>query len=717
MCSIKVLLIGLAAVSVCIGAISGRVTDTSGIVGISGAVVMLEKGGQVTTSGTNGNFTIPIETNNKSSRNSLANLPDLSANAAGRLLKITIAEKSAVSITAYDLHGKAFFTTKQAMTAGTHSVSLPHMGTGVYLYKIKADNNELVLHSFSFGSASPVKSIATDFSVEKSGSAKQAKTTAAISDVISVNKTGYLNYRMAITNPDTSGVLIKLVRDTVSAKNPIIWADFPDPCVIRVGDTYYMSNTTMHMCPGVPISKSKDLVNWEPAGYAYQKMEDNDGTTLQNGKNMYGQGSWASSLRYHNGMFYVTFAALNTGKTYIYKTADVASPNWEKISFSPHLYDPSLFFDDDGRVYIVSEADNIRLTELNADLSGVKAGGVNQIVIPNASKLAGGPDYYVTAEGNHMYKVNGKYYHFVIVWVAGDMRVQLVYRADKITGPYEGRIFLHDQGVAEGGLVETADSSWSYALLFQDGGSVGRIPYLIPVKWQDGWPVADNGGKVPAKLNIPVVNSPVPASVASDEFDGGAQLKLQWQWNHNPDDRYWSLTQRPGFLRLTTGRVDNAFLQVRNMLTQRTFGPTSSGRVAVDVSNMKDGDVAGFALLQEKYGIVGVKMTGTSKSIVMISAESGSAVELASKPLAQNTVYFRTDCNFANKTDKAYFYYSLDGQTWTAIGKPLQMSYSLSQFVGYRFTLFDYSTKTAGGSVDFDYFRVSPGTGTIGQGF
>jgi beta-xylosidase len=209
-------------------------------------------------------------------------------------------------------------------------------------------------------------------------------------------------------------------------------------------------------------------------------------------------------------------------------------------------------------------------------------------------------------------------------------------------------------------------------------------------------------------LNIPVINTPVPASVASDEFDKGmSQLGLQWQWNHNPDNRYWSLTQRPGFLRLTTGRLDNNFEQVRNMLTQRTFGPVCSGRIAVDVSKMKDGDVAGLAALQKRYGIVGVKMKGTAKSIVMISAESESPVELASVPLTQKTVFLKIDCNFEKRTDKAYFYYSLDGKSWTTIGKPLQMSYSLAHFVGYRFALFNYSTKDAGGFVDFDYFRIS----------
>lgn len=460
------------------------------------------------------------------------------------------------------------------------------------------------------------------------------------------------------------------------------------------------------MCPGLPIMKSKDLVNWEMVGYAYQKLEDNDETTLQNGRNMYGKGSWASSLRYHNEMYYATTFALNTGKTYIFKTPDIESGKWEETSFKPLLYDGSLFFDDDGRVYKMCEAGDIRLVELNADLSGIKQGGFDRVIIKDASRIAG-TNLLVPAEGAHLHKINGKYYLFLITWPKNDIRTQLVFRADKITGPYEGRIFLHDQGVAEGCLIDSPKGDW-YAMLFQDNGAVGRTPFLVPVKWEDGWPVAGNNGKVPQTLNIQVTNTPLPASVASDEFDSGiSQLVLQWQWNHNPDNRYWSLKQRPGFLRLTTGRIDNNFEQVRNMLTQRTFGPVCSGTVAVDVSNMNDGDVAGLAALQKQYGIVGVKMTGTAKSIVMISAESESPVELASVPLTQRTVYLKVDCNFEKRTDKAYFYYSLDGKLWTTIGKPLQMSYSLAHFVGYRFALFNYSTKVAGGSVDFDYFRIS----------
>jgi beta-xylosidase len=503
-------------------------------------------------------------------------------------------------------------------------------------------------------------------------------------------------------------------QEAVRARNPVIWADVPDPAIIRVDGTYYMGSTTMHLCPGLPIMKSRDLVNWEMASYAYRRLEDNDGTTLQNGANMYGKGSWAGSLRCHDGMYYATTFALNTGKSYVFKTPDIESGQWEEISFEPLLYDGSLFFDDDGRVYQMCGAGDIRLVELEADLSGVKPGGFDQVVIKDASGISG-REMIVEAEGAHLHKIRGKYYLFLISWPKNDMRTQLVFRADKIEGPYEGRIFLHDQAVAEGCLIDTPDGDW-YAMLFQDNGAVGRTPFLVPVDWVDGWPVAANGGKVPQTLGIPVANTAIPACVASDEFNQGSnQLGLQWQWNHNPDDRCWSLTKRPGFLRLATGRVENDFEQVRNMLTQRTFGPVCSGMAALDAGGMKDGDVAGLAALQKRYGFVGVKMEGGARSIVMVSAESETPVELARIPLAQDRVYLKVECDFRERTDKAVFHYSLDGQTWTALGKPLQMEYGLSHFVGYRFALFNQATKTEGGFADFDFFRVGDTIGAAGD--
>lgn len=494
----------------------------------------------------------------------------------------------------------------------------------------------------------------------------------------------------------------------LSARNPVVFADVPDMAMIRVGDTYYMSSTTMHMSPGLPIMKSKDLMNWQLVNYAYEILDDGDALNLNDGKNAYGKGSWASSLRFHNGTFYATTFSSTTGKTYVYTTKDIEKGPWKEASFKPSLHDHSLFFDDDDRVYMIYGVGDLRLTELTADVTGIKPGGFNAVVITNASAVAG-PNIQLRAEGSQLFKVNGKYYLFNIVWPRGGMRTVLIHRADKISGPYEGRVALQDKGVAQGGLIDTPQGDW-FAYLFRDYGAVGRIPYLVPVKWEDGWPVLGVDGKVPDTLDLPASTGLIPGIVASDEFDrkaGDPALPLVWQWNHNPDNKLWSLTERPGFLRLTTGRADPDFLAARNTLTQRTFGPECSGVTAVDVSNLKDGDFAGLALLQKNYGFVGVNADGGTNSIVMVSAESGSPGEAQRVPLGQKTVFLKADCDFTERTDKAHFFYSLDGKVWTPIGGTLKMTYTLPHFMGYRFGLFTFATRTPGGYADFDFFHIS----------
>ena len=162
-----------------------------------------------------------------------------------------------------------------------------------------------------------------------------------------------------------------------NAQNPVIWADVPDPSVIRVGDTYYMTSTTMHVNPGVPIMKSKDLVNWEIVNYVYNVLGDDERQRLINGQNEYGKGSWASSLRYHNGVFYVVFSSQTAGKTFIFQTPDLEKGPWEKYTID-FTHDMSLLFDDDGRVYLVYGGGDIRLLELTEDARAIKEDGLNQ---------------------------------------------------------------------------------------------------------------------------------------------------------------------------------------------------------------------------------------------------------------------------------------------------------------------------------------------------
>ncbi|WP_100609904.1 glycoside hydrolase family 43 protein [Confluentibacter lentus] len=491
------------------------------------------------------------------------------------------------------------------------------------------------------------------------------------------------------------------------AHNPIIFADVPDASMVRVGDTYYMSSTTMHMSPGLPIMKSKDLVNWELINYGYETLGNNDELDLENGKNMYGRGSWASCIRYHNGTFYVSTFSATTGKTYIFSTKDLEKGPLNKIEFTPSYHDNTIFFDDDGKIYMIWAAGKLNIAELKDDLSGVKE-GTERVLIENASAPAG-TNIMLGAEGSQLFKVNGKYYLFNITWPRGGMRTVVIHRADNINGPWEGKVGLQDLGVAQGGLIDTPDGRW-FSYLFRDYGGVGRIPYIVPVKWEDGWPVLGENGKVPETLDLPASKGLIPAIAASDDFKRKKKdraLPLVWQWNHNPDNSLWSLKERKGYLRLKTGRIDTSFVQAKNTLTQRTIGPESTGSTSLDISNMKEGDFAGLCLLQKEFGLVGVKVDNGTKKIVMVSAAGNAIKELGNVPINQNKIYFKAECNFKDKTDKANFFFSLDGTSWTRIGEPINMPYTLPHFMGYRFGLFNYATKHVGGSVDFDYFHIS----------
>ncbi len=491
-----------------------------------------------------------------------------------------------------------------------------------------------------------------------------------------------------------------------NATNPILYTDVPDPDFVRVGDTYYMSSTTMYFNPGLPIMKSTDLVNWELVNYCYPIMASNDNLNLANGKEAYSGGTWASSINYHNNRFYVSSFSYTTGKTYIYHTADIENGPWTTITLNKVYHDHSILFDNN-RVFIAYGHDNIQLTELRPDLTGEQPGGINKVIINKASSVAGS-SFILTAEGTRIQKINGMYYVSNICWPSGKGRTQILHRSNTIDGNYEGRVvFQSSTGSAQGEYIDTPDGKW-YAMFFHDHGALGRIPDLMPVTWNAGWPTVGVNGQVPATINIPKGAGNLKGLIDSDEFNTAAPLKLQWQWNHNPQNNYWSLSQKPGFLRLTNERTDANVLKTTNTLTQRSFGPKSSGYVALDVSGMKNGDYAGLVALQNNYGWIGVKMSGGNKTIVRAQGKGFNAnhTELASVPINQNTVYLRLDFDFTNRVDDVYFFYSLNGTSWTAFGSKTDLNFDLEHFTGYRFGLFSYATQSSGGYVDFDYFRV-----------
>lgn len=314
--------------------------------------------------------------------------------------------------------------------------------------------------------------------------------------------------------------------------NPVIWADVPDLDAIRVGDTYYMISTTMFFSPGAPIMKSKDLASWEICNYVYDTLADGDVQNLTNGKNDYAHGQWAASLRYHKGTFYVFFGSYGTGKSYIYKTNDIENGTWTKTELNGMYHDASLFFDDDGRNYLVYGAGGtIKIKELNAEMTDFKYGGADKTLF--STGLDG-----LSGEGSHIQKIGGYYYIFLIAWPSNSGRIELCYRSKDILGNYEGKTILNSDGAAQGGIIDTPDGKW-YGLVFRDHGAVGRIPVLVPVTWQNDWPIMGENGKVPKTLAIDG-NYQGTFLAADDEFNYSSNdLALEWQWNHNPDNTAW----------------------------------------------------------------------------------------------------------------------------------------------------------------------------------
>ena len=878
--------------------------------------------------------------------------------------------------------------------------------------------------------------------------------------------------------------------------NPVMYADVPDVDVIRVDDAYYMVSTTMHLSPGCPVMKSTDLVNWETVSYTYDILDDGDKFALRNGESDYGNGSWAASIRHYNGKYYVSFASLSTGKTYIFSTTDVENGTWHRSEFNGYLHDVSLLTTQDDGMYVVYGSGTARCRPVYEDENGdITLGDEVTLIeytgLDNDGNPVNGPVSYIS-EGIHAYEIGDYYYLFMIQWPTGGRRQEVCWRASSLDGPWESRkVFdsglefdgqMDNAGVAQGGVVQAADGSW-YAMLFQDHSSVGRIPVLVPVTWEDGWPVfGDENGQAPVEMDLPGTYTGEKDIVVSDEFyngqphsfaadnrsvstaadtaaqnaaaveaqptadqeaermelivnggfedgtenwavqeaatltpvdedgntvllvsdrtstasgpkqlltgkvhagqtiyvsarvrydegpdtrlfhismqnnadgnlwdgidnagsatakrgewttitgsytipndadlsyssifvetnwtpeqdpdtdlidfyvddvsvtveaeepdygiivnggfengsepwavqeastleivteeafsgsysakisdrtntasgpkqvltgqliqgqkvqvsaqvkyndgpasktfnfciqcgdwrgidvvgsvtaqkgqwatitgtytipndadmsyvgcfietawtaapdptndlfdfyvddvsvvvlpdekepvepgendDNGSYLDLAWQWNHNPNNNDWSLTQRNGFLRLTTGTKAKNILEARNTLTQRTYGPTCSGNVALEIAGMKNGDVAGLAAFQQRYGYVGVKMENGTKYLVMTKTESdsdpnGTEVERVALDNGVNRVYLRVDFDYTQRKDQATFFYSLDGAAWTQIGNTLQMAYTMPHFMGYRFGLFNYATQTTGGYVDFDYFHVS----------
>lgn len=488
--------------------------------------------------------------------------------------------------------------------------------------------------------------------------------------------------------------------------NPIIALDYPDPDVIRVGETYFMVSTTMHFFPCCELLRSYDLVHWEHACFVCETLDGTPAQRLEGG-NIYGQGMWAACLRYHNGKFYVCFSCNDTHKTYLYTTHDIYG-KWEKSIIEGFYHDCSLLFDDDGRVFIVYGNKEIWLTELDEKLTAPKNGGLHRrIVFDKDNPILG-------YEGSHIYKINGRYYIFFIHsrpdrW----MRCEACFSAESLDGEFTGGDCLEDtmgycgQGVAQGGIVDTPDGKW-YAVLFQDRGAVGRIPVLIPVSWDNDRPVFGDNGKIPESFEISSSRAGYTYAplTSSDDFKGEG-IKPCWQFDHEPDEKFYAFDHQKGYYRIISAAVCQNILQAKNTLTQRMTFPRCTVSVTIDTRGLSEGDIAGICALQGCYALIGAAVRDGKKFIEMNSMGEDGCVSKESIPLNSHLLTVGISADFENMKDEAVLFYVDENGERKQLGGVHRLFFKIDHFTGCRAGLFMYSTKSAGGYADFSDFRMN----------
>lgn len=500
--------------------------------------------------------------------------------------------------------------------------------------------------------------------------------------------------------------------------NPLTHMDYPDPDVIRVDDTYYMLSTTMYFMPGGALLRSYDLKNWELACYLFDKLDDSPCERMELEKTEYAGGMWAPTLRYHEGFFYAVFVSQNAGKTYLFKT-DNPLGEWKKSEIKGFYHDCSLLFDE-GRVFLAYGNREIKLIELDSKLTGPLEGGINRTIVVDDCEGLG-------HEGSHLYKIGKYYYLFTIHWPAGKMRSQCCFRAESLEGEFVGGEVLaddrnyHGQGVAQGGIVETLNGKW-YGVLFQDMGAVGRIPVLVPVTWENDFPVFGTNGKVSDELDV-IGSRPgyrYEPLYTSDKFflrgdlPKEKQLALQWQWNHQPNNEKWRLLPEGG-LEITTAKICTNLTHARNCLTQRMYWPKCEAEVTIDASAIEDGDFAGMCALQSDYAFLAItKELGNYYLVRMVCDSEKQPNRMSAGDFLPGNITDKikldgpvaTIClkaNFEDMKDKLDFYY-FENDRFVKVGASHKMSFKLNHFTGNRFGLCYYSTRKMGGKCVFKNF-------------
>jgi len=492
-------------------------------------------------------------------------------------------------------------------------------------------------------------------------------------------------------------------------RNPVLFSDYSDPDVIRVDESYYLVASSFHFMPGIPVLESHDLVNWHIIAHVFPRLEIDPRYNMIGG-NRYAQGAWAPSIRFHAGRFYVYFPTPEEG--IFMSSARSARGPWTApvaVLAGAGYEDPCPLWDDDGNAYLVHSrvgAGPLILHRMSPD--GTRVLDEGKTIVDNRASLP-------TLEGPKLYKRDGYYYIFA-PYGGVATGPQAVLRSKNIYGPYESRTVLEQgttsvRGPHQGGYVETPGGE-GWFLHFSQHGGYGRILYLEPVHWKDGWPVIGTpikGGVAGEPVDLwPKPNTgrsdPAGSPPMSDDFNN-TKLSSQWEWNHNPDDSSWSLTERPGFLRLKALSAPD-LVHARNTLTQQMQYESFDLTTQIDVSAMRSGQRAGLVMFGIHPSWIGVAQTNRSRQIVFGDKEGESTIGELTSDMIQLRMHV--------EDQHASFSYSVDGGGSFLPVQPAEL-FAFSWWKASRPALFTFNTQSKDpfGSIDVDWVRCLPAGNTM----
>jgi beta-xylosidase len=490
-------------------------------------------------------------------------------------------------------------------------------------------------------------------------------------------------------------------QDDGTYQNPVLPADYSDIDCIRVGEDYYAISSTFQYSPGVVILRSKDLVNWTITGHIVNDLNQISPAMNWDRMDRYGKGIWAGAIRFHARRFWVYFGTPDEG--YFMSTAENPAGPWSplhRVLAAKGWDDCCPFWDDDGQGYLIGtdfkDDYQIHLFTLTAD---------GKDIVPGSDKII---HHSRGSEANKLYKINGWYYH-LFSEVRAEGRAVMMERSGNIRGPYlEEKQMNHAEKKYnepnQGGLVQSQKGDWYFLTHHGTGDWSGRVVSLLPVTWKEGWPIigkagGDGVGQMVWSGRMPLKGQPVICPQTNDDFNDRS-LQPQWEWNYQPRKEKWSLTAKPGWLRLQAYRPlrSGDLLVAGNTLTQRVFRtPYNQVTVKLDISGMADGQHAGIAHFgSPDYSTLGVTCIGKVRRLDFRIKEA----VITGPVVNSDSLWLRSQWG---ADGLSRFYYSLDGRTFFPFGQPYQLKWE--SYRGDRIAIYNFNDKDDAGFIDVDYFH------------